>query len=596
MDIIDIKEAIKRSLLMVVHELGFEIESERVSVVPTKDLSHGDYASNIAMIAYPSEQDKFNDERKSDEKLEKRKQIFLTKNAGGSSTSNALELSKNIVNKIQEGGKIVGVQKVDFAFPGFINFTLEPEAISAELQLARTDESWGSNQSLSGKVIMLEYTSPNLFKPLHIGNLVGNILGESLARLMSVSGAIVKRINYPSDIGLTVAKGVWGLIRTSGDPKDIKALGEAYRAGNDGYENDPAAKAEIDAINKKLYEDSDPDLTMLRKTGIETSRNHLNAICAQLGTAFDTEIFESEAGPLGRDIVMSHTKDEVFEKSDGAIIFPGEKYGLHTRVFINSAGLPTYEAKDVGNFELKQRAYPEWSQSFVVTGQEQQEYFKVVIAAIKKIFPDVKDKKIVHIPTGFLTLTTGKMSSRKGNVLTGESLLADLGESAKERATESRSDDKERLAQDIAVAAIKYEILKQSSGKNITFDRERALSLEGDSGPYLQYAYARTRAILERANTTGIKIELDPTAAPSELTRLLVRFPEIVARATVEYEPHYLATYLIAVAGAYNSWYSQVQILDQGAEEAHKVAVVEAVSRTLKRGLDLLGIPAPEKM
>jgi arginyl-tRNA synthetase len=337
-------------------------------------------------------------------------------------------------------------------------------------------------------------------------------------------------------------------------------------------------------------------LSDLRRTGIETSRRHLDAICERLGTKFDTEIFESQAGPIGRDTVLSHVDDGIFEKSEGAIIFPGEKHGLHTRVFINSAGLPTYEAKDVGNFQLKHKSYPQWTQSLVVTGLEQQEYFKVVITAIKKIFPDAAGKPMAHIPTGFLTLTTGKMSSRKGNVLTGESLLADLGESAKERATESRADDKEQLAEQVAVAAIKYQILKQSSGKNIVFDRERALSLEGDSGPYLQYAYARTHAILERAHVAGIRAALNPAAAPTDLMRLLTRFPEIVARSAREYEPHYLATYLIEIASAYNSWYGQVQILDQSAEEPHKVALVEAVSHTLKSGLGLLGIPIPERM
>ena len=558
------RENIEQKLSQTLADLG--IEAGNISLEHPGELAHGDYATGIA--------------------------LKYAKQAG----KTPRELAEAIVAGLASNNSIEGVAKIEIAGPGFINFTLTPEAIFEVIDHARTDEKWGGSQSLAGEVVMMEYTSPNLFKPLHIGNLVGNILGESLVRLMRASGADVKRINYPSDIGLTVAKGVWGLIKTEGDAKDIKALGEAYRTGNDGYENDPAAKAEIDAINKKLYEDSDPALTALRKTGIETSRRHLDAICERLGTKFDTEIFESQAGPLGRDIVNAHIEDGVFEKSDGAIIFPGEKYGLHTRVFINSAGLPTYEAKDVGNFQLKQQVFPEWTQSFVVTGLEQQEYFKVVIAAIKKIFPGAADKQIAHIPTGFLTLTTGKMSSRKGNVLTGESLLADLGESAKERATESRAENKDELAEQIAVAAIKYQILKQSSGKNITFDRERALSLEGDSGPYLQYAYARTHAILERAKVAGVKPKLDPSQTPTELARLLIRFPDIVARAASEYEPHYLATYLIAIASAYNSWYAQVQILDQSEQQSHKVALVEAVSTTLKTGLNLLGIPVPEKM
>jgi arginyl-tRNA synthetase len=202
---------------------------------------------------------------------------------------------------------------------------------------------WGSSDVFAGKEILLEYTSPNLFKPLHVGNLVGNIIGESLARLFEYAGATVRRINYPSDIGLTVAKGVWGLTKTGGNPEDIMALGEAYRFGNEGYENDPAAKAEIEAVNRALYASTDEVLSALRTKGIVTSKARLDALCALLGTTFDAVIYESEAGPQGTETVKSHIGD-VFEESEGAIVYKGEKVGLHTRVFLNSQGLPTYEA------------------------------------------------------------------------------------------------------------------------------------------------------------------------------------------------------------------------------------------------------------
>ena len=167
---------------------------------------------------------------------------------------------------------------------------------------------------------------------------------------------------------------------------------------------------------------------------------------------------------------------------------------------------------------------------------------------------------------------------------------------AKARAAESRAKDHEKLAQEIAVAAIKYQVLKQAAGKDIIFDPARALSMEGDSGPYLQYTFARTHAILDRAYVANIKAAFDPATPPSDLMRLLARFPEVVARAAREYEPHHLATYLIEIASAFNSWYGQVQILDQSKDEPHKVAIVEALSKTLKTGLTILGIPAPERM
>lgn len=554
-----IKNLLQTRVADALKECG--VQASDVKLEHPAELSHGDYATGVA--------------------------LQYAKQAGTAPRA----LAEKVVAAL---GSIEGIAKVDIAGPGFINFLLAPSAVAASLETARSEDTWGANAQLQGEEILLEYTSPNLFKPLHIGNLVGNILGESVSRLLQFSGASVRRINYPSDIGLTVAKGVWGLKKTGGDPNDIKALGEAYRSGNEAYEADAAAKAEIDVVNKRIYE-GDTELNALRKVGVATSLSHLEAICKQLGTTFDFELFESEAGPVGRDIVLAHMGD-VFQRSDGAVIFPGEQYGLHTRVFVNSAGLPTYEAKDVGNFKLKTDKFPQWSRYIVVTGVEQLEYFKVLFAAIRKIFPEAASKSIRHIPTGFLTLTTGKMSSRKGNVLTGESLLSELGESAKERATESRADDKELLSETVAVAAIKYQILKQGSGKNIVFDKEKSLSLEGDSGPYLQYAHARSHQIVERAKKEHVTPAVDPGAEPNDVSRLLHRFPEVVENAATLMEPHVLTNYLIALAGRFNSWYAQEQILDGTPAAAHKVALVDAVRRTLKNGLWILGIPAPEKM
>jgi len=188
------------------------------------------------------------------------------------------------------------------------------------------------------------------------------------------------------------------------------------------------------------------------------------------------------------------------------------------------------------------------------------------------------------------------MSSRTGNVITGESLLVDLTEAAKVRGAESRAEDHEVLAQQVAVAAIKYQILKQASGKDIIFDRDRALSLEGDSGPYLQYAHARACAVVEQANLRGVASKVGSNRASDDLTRFLHRFPEAVEYASSHNEPHLLTNYLLEFASAFNSWYAQVHILDGTPEAAHRVALVDAVRKTLKNGLWILGIPAPERM
>lgn len=559
-------QRIRESLSKALSEMGIALAPSAVPLEFPAELAHGDYASGIALAK--------------------------AKEAG----MNPRALAEKIVASV---GSIEGVSKIQIAGPGFINIFLDGAHIIRTLKHAADSSSWGRSEALSGKSVLMEYTSPNLFKPLHIGNLVGNIIGESSSRLMQYAGAEVKRINYPSDIGLTVAKGVWGLRKNASDPRDIQALGEAYRDGNAAYDSDGVAKSEIEEINRKLYEGSDAELNRLRREGISTSHRHLEDICKKLGTEFDFELFESDAAPVGREIVLS--REDVFPVSEGARIFEGS----HTRVFLNSQGLPTYEAKDLGNFILKQNKFPRWDWYVVVTGVEQREYFAVLFEAIRVLFPETAHKVLKHIATGFLTLTTGKMSSRLGNVLTGESLIEDLTESAKARAEESRADDAALLGQQIAVAALKFEILKQGTGKNIVFDKEKSLSLEGDSGPYLQYTFARAFSLISKAKDAGIDdtvkfdIEFQAFGKALRLGRLLCRFPEIVSRATSELEPHLVTTFLVQVAAEFNSWYAMERIISDeknGDVPSYLLVVTEAAARTLENGLWLLGIPAPEKM
>jgi arginyl-tRNA synthetase len=323
----------------------------------------------------------------------------------------------------------------------------------------------------------------------------------------------------------------------------------------------------------------------------------LDGICIKLGTVFDKAIFESDAAPRGVEIVKNHTPG-IFTESDGAVVYEGEKVGLHTRVFLNSKGLPTYEAKDLGNFSIKQSVYPDWNTSIIVTGNEQTDYFKVLYAAIQDVFPETKEKTLEHIPTGFLTLTTGKMSSRKGNVLTGESLLAEMEEAAREKAAETRTDNLDELTEMVAVAALKYQILRSAVGSNMVFDKERALSFEGDSGPYLQYTYARINSVLEKAAAVGVTPSIDVIYPPiSDVEMLVYQFEEVVAAALKERAPHKVAGFLTELAGAFNSFYAQEKIADASDEYApYKAAIAKAVAITLKNGLWVLGIKAPERM
>ncbi|TSC62160.1 MAG: Arginine--tRNA ligase [Parcubacteria group bacterium Athens0416_74] len=366
----------------------------------------------------------------------------------------------------------------------------------------------------------------------------------------------------------------------------------AYTAGAKAYEEDATAKEEIEAINKAVYEHTDAEIDDIYTKGREASLKHFEELYEMLGTKFDHYFFESDTAIRGVALVRSNP--DIFVESDGAIVYQGEDEGLHTRVFLTSKGLPTYEAKDLGLAQMKSEV---WDADVLVTvtANEQKDYFKVMLAAMRKVSPNVA-AKVVHVTHGMMRFAEGKMSSRTGNVVTGESLLNELIEVAKVRAQESRADSPERLARDVAVAAIKYQILKQGSGKDIIFDRERALSVEGDSGPYVQYAHARTHQIVEKASASNVVPRFDADAPVHEIARLLHRFPEIVEYATEQKESHIVTSYLIELAATFNSWYAQEQILDGTPAAAHKVALTDAVRRTLKNGLWILGIPAPEKM
>ena len=398
---------------------------------------------------------------------------------------------------------------------------------------------------------------------------MGNVIGESLSRLFEPTGAAVSRANYQGDVGVHVAKAIWGKTQ-----KPELLWGEAYVYGDGEYD---AHKEEIDTLNKTIYEKSDAAVNKLYDEGRTESLKHFEEIYKALGTKFVYYFFESETGPKGVEIVRKHP--EVFEESEGAVVFKGEQYGLHTRVFINSKGLPTYEAKELGLAEIKQQK-GSFDLSITITAHEISEYFKVVRKAAELVFPNLEGRMLARFH-GFLRLTTGKMSSRKGNVITGESLLHYLTKEARGR-------------QDVAVGAIKYVLLKSGMAKDIIFDPEKSLSLEGDSGPYLQYALVRARALLRKAS--GATVTEFVTPQSKTLERVLVHYSDAVARAAKEMEPHYVTTYLTELAAEFNSWYAAERAIIDGTIASYTLGLVKVVEHTLSQGLNLLGIPTPEEM
>lgn len=519
-------------------------------------------------------------------------------------------------------------EKIELAGGGYVNFHLNREFLQQKLGEMAGDKNFGCSNTLKGKKVVVEFTDPNPFKLFHIGHLMSNTIGETIANLYEKGlGANVVRVNYQGDIGLHVAMSVWGMdkLRTEmPDPNEslsekVNYLGKAYALGAKAYGehiNPSKERSEIEEINKKIYNRSDSKISELYDLGRSWSLEYFDAIYKKLGTKFDKLFFESEAGPDGLRIVKENTP-KIFRESDGAIVFDGDLYGLHTRVFINSQGLPTYETKELGLNKKKFELYSP-DLSVIVTGNEINDYFKVLLKVMELTMPEVA-QITSHIGHGMMRFSTGKMSSRTGDVITAESLIEQVIEKIKEKEDKS-SPKTQKEYQDFAVSAIKYMILKHNIGSDIVFDFENALSIKGDAAPYLQYTYARLRSIGRKSGKRsqfGIKVAQNGFIIPSliigfgadlyrlkeegelQIIRHLVNFPDAVKDSAEMHAPNNLTLYLYKLATLANNYYERVRILSDHTKRPERNArllLVETVALVLKRGLNLLGIETLERI
>jgi arginyl-tRNA synthetase len=570
-----IKESIEKAVKEALESLGAGDAPFVVS--RPQEMAHGDFATNAALSTAKILK------KNPREVAELLKSNLLSQISSGQPSASTRQSA-------QEDSISTTVEKIEVAGAGFINFFLSKDAIAKEVSNASTDASYGGNSEYAGKKIMVEYTDPNPFKEFHIGHLMSNAIGESIARLLERSGASVMRANYQGDVGPHVAKALYILLEKHIKNPSIKDISEAYVEGARRYEENAADKEAINALNKKIYDKSEPQVNVLYEKGRTLTLEHFEELYKTLGTKFDFYFFESEAAPLGVAQVKAHP--DVFVQSEGATVFKGESYGLHTRVFLNSMGLPTYEAKELGLMEMKKKKL-DFDESITITASEQSDFFKVVYLAAKLISPDLGEK-LVHRSHGMMRFAQGKMSSRLGNVVTGESLLMSLKAAAQEKMQERELADSDAVAEAVAVAAVKYAVLKQNTGKDIVFDPEKSLSLEGDSGPYLQYAHVRAVSLLK--NAENAEAVADANTHSSTLSRLLIHYPDALARAASELEPHHVTTYLTELASAFNSWYASERAIVDGKISSETLALIKAVKNILESGLQVLGMQAPQEM
>lgn len=554
------EELLTKRLQQALNTLG--IEAEAIVLEHPADPGNGDFSTNIAMV--------------------------LAKKEG----KNPRALADDIVAHISIDAPL---SKIEVAGPGFINFHLSRDFFVKGLVDA-TKEGWGTTTAFLGKKILVEHSSPNLFKPFHIGHLMNNTIGESIARLGRVSGASVTTMSFPSDISLSVAKAVYVLLEKNGatfEPINVALLGDAYVEGVKRYDQDESIHGRVKEIADNLYakNETTPEWKVFdacKAFNIE----YFERIVAELGSHFDSYIYESEAGVEGKKLVEEYTP-RVFTESEGAVVYmPEEEAKLHTAVFLNSQGNPTYEAKDLGLLKMKFDRYAP-DLSIFITDAQQVSHFDVVLDAAKHI-DTAWAQKSLHRYHGRMSFQGQKMSSRLGGVPLVEDILRDVGDEVREK----NPDVDEKTAMMIALGAIKYTILKSQAGKNINFDPDTSLSFEGDSGPYLQYTVVRAASLVAKGVGVGVKpTQTAPVKGSEALEKKVQQFSEVVLHSQETWSPHHLITYLTELAQAFNTWYGQGKIIDEDKEAtAYRLLVVDAVRNTLVRGLWMLGIEVPQKM
>ncbi len=566
---------------IVTDTLGSDLDLSRIAVSLTADAKHGDYATNAAMV--------------------------YAKDLGRSPREVAAELAAAVKAASPD------IEQVEVAGPGFINITLSSQAVAKSAQSATNFRP----DKYKGKTVVAEYSDPNPFKVLHVGHLYTSVVGDAIANLIENAGGTVHRVNFGGDVGLHVAKTMWAILgELGGDgvdgldkiPADKRSdwMAKAYVEGTRAYDeaseegHDPQVKLGIMQLNRMIYEVwnkgaatgepygdvSAAEVEAVYRLCRKWSYEYFDAFYGRIGTKFEKYYPESEVAPLGLATVRKQLKLGRYQESAGAVVFEGEPHGLHTRVFITSQGLPTYEAKDVGLVMTKWQDY-HFDQSVVITGNDIIEYMKVVLKSIEQYEPELV-ARTTHLTHGNVKLAGNqKMSSRKGNFLRAVDVLELAGEANKA----ANGHDDER----VVLGAIKYSFLKQRIGADLIFIPEESVSLDGNSGPYLQYAHARARSILVKVDKVPPTPLVELDVAERVLAMKISEYADVVERSVDELMPHHIATYLYELAQIFNRFYEGSRVIGDERQE-QRLQLVKLYADVLGAGLGILGIEAPDRL
>ncbi|WP_010422727.1 arginine--tRNA ligase [Anaerophaga thermohalophila] len=517
---------------------------------------------------------------------------------------------------------------------GFLNLTLSRSYWLSVLEEAVNDENYGFTEpDEDSPQFMIEYSSPNTNKPLHLGHIRNNLLGYSLSRIVSANGNRVVKTNIVNDRGIHICKSMlawkkWGNGQTpqSSGKKGDHLVGDFYVRFDQEYKKELAelmekglSKEEAEKTSTlmqeardmlRAWEAGDPEVVDLWKTMNEWVYEGFDETYKALGVDFDKIYYESQTYTVGREMVLKGLENGLFyRKEDGSVWADLSDFGLDEKLLLRSDGTSVYMTQDIGTAKMRFEDY-QIDKMIYVVGNEQDYHFKVLSILLDRLgFEWGKD--LVHFSYGMVELPEGKMKSREGTVVDADDLIAGMIDTAREMSKElgkldGYSDEEaKRIYRIIALGALKYFILKVDPKKNMTFDPRESIDFNGNTGPFIQYTYARVQSIFRKANEKGIDTSLNNlvrdvslTPKEAEVLKIIGNFPKIVKEAGEVYNPALIANYVYDLAREFNQLYHELPIVyeEDEAVRANRLALTYAVGKTIKRGMWLLGIDVPERM
>ena len=485
----------------------------------------------------------------------------------------------------------------------YVNFFLDKSKISDQVikSVIEAGADYGQQDEGHGQNITIDLSSPNIAKPFSVGHLRSTVIGDALSNIFRKMGYNTIKINHLGDWGkqfglLMVAYKKWGS-KEAVEANPIDELLKLYVRINAEIENDPELDEEGRKWFKKL-EDGDPEATELWQWFRDESLVEFNRIYKLLGVEFDSLNGEAFYNDKMDEAVQILEEKGLLKESKGASIVELDDVNLPPAMIKKSDGATLYITRDIATAIYRARTY-NFVKNIYVVGQEQSNHFRQLKAVLKKMGFDWSDD-MVHVDFGLVTKNRQKLSTRKGNIILLEPTLQEAISRAKAQIEEKNPEleNKEEVAHAVGVGAVKFYDLKTDRRNGYDFDLEAMVSFEGETGPYVQYAYARIQSILRKANFTPSTDATYSLSDPEswEIIKLLQDFSRVVKRAAENYDPSLIAKYAINLAQAFNKYYAHTRILDESPERESRLALSYSTAVVLKEALRLLGVDAPEKM